>query len=132
MPTPGVPTASWVDPGMAPQYQQAVWSALYYDRDPRRLHAFGDRLREMRMHRASEALHSRAAMLSAHHEHEAHRRYHQPHHSHGGPGGPPFGGGSHGLPPAQGPRGMPPGPGPRGMQQPGFGAPPGYGPPRYP
>jgi hypothetical protein len=54
---------TWMDPGMPPDYAQSVWQALYYERDPQRLHAFGDRLHEMRMHRAGDAMHRRAEAM---------------------------------------------------------------------
>jgi hypothetical protein len=63
-PVPTGPMAPWqVDPGMPPQYAHAVWTALAYEREPHRLRAFGERMREMRMHRAATALHGRAAAL---------------------------------------------------------------------
>jgi len=67
-PVPTGPMAPWqVDPGMPPQYAHAVWTALAYEREPHRLRAFGERMREMRMHRAASALHGRAAALEQWH-----------------------------------------------------------------
>ena len=56
-----------MDPGMPPEYAHAVWTALTSERDPRRLHAFGDRMREMNMPRAAAALYARAARLEGRH-----------------------------------------------------------------
>jgi hypothetical protein len=52
---------------MPPEYAQAVWRAYYFERDPRNLHAFGERLHEMQMHRAAEALHRRGEAMEYHH-----------------------------------------------------------------
>lgn len=72
-PVPTGPMAPWqVDPGMPPQYAHAVWTALAYEREPHRLRAFGERMREMRMHRAAAALHGRAAALEHGHGHGGH------------------------------------------------------------
>ena len=65
---PGVP--EWLEPGMSPDYARAVWQAYYFEHDPRNLHAFGDRLHEMRLHRAGDALHRRAAAV----EHRLHQQ----------------------------------------------------------
>jgi len=69
-PGPGIlavptgPAAPWqTDAGMPPHYAHAVWTALAYEREPHRLRAFGERMRELRMHRAAAALHGRAAAL---------------------------------------------------------------------
>lgn len=69
-------TPEWLEQGMSPEYAQAVWQAYYFERDPRNLHAFGDRLHEMRLHHAGEALHRRAEAM---HMRAAHEGGHHPH-----------------------------------------------------
>jgi hypothetical protein len=69
-------TPEWLEPGMSPQYAQAVWQAYYFERDPRNLHAFGDRLHEMSMHRAAEALHRRAEAMHFRAAHEGAHHFH--------------------------------------------------------
>ncbi len=56
-------TPEWLEPGMPHDYAQAVWQAYYFERDPRNLHAFGDRLHEMNLHHAGDALHRRAEAM---------------------------------------------------------------------
>lgn len=48
---------------MPQEYQTAVWTALTYERDPYRLRTFGDRMRELNMHRSAAALHNRASQM---------------------------------------------------------------------
>jgi hypothetical protein len=48
---------------MPVEYQTAVWTALRSERDPYRLRMFGDRMRELNMHRSAAALHNRAAQM---------------------------------------------------------------------
>lgn len=77
MPVVAPPTTpAWLEPGMPQEYAQAVWQAYYFEHDPRNLHAFGDRLHEMNLHHAGDALHRRAEAMDLRAAHEGHHHAH--------------------------------------------------------
>jgi len=63
------PVVPWMDPGMPVPTQQAVWNALYYERNPYALRAFGDHLHRHGHRRAGEALHEHAGQVEQQRQH---------------------------------------------------------------